>query len=67
MGRESTMSDPAYPAAASGAATTGDAMFAYIEDMLLELAHMASAGGDTALAATLAIAAIQAGTRAKGR
>ena len=41
----------------------GPALLGYIEDMLMELAHMASAGGETALAASLAIAAIQAGTR----
>ena len=33
----------------------------YIEDMLLELAQMASAVGESGLAASLAIAAIQAG------
>lgn len=41
----------------------GPALLGYIEDMLLQLAHMASAGGEQALAASLAIAAIQAGTR----
>ena len=43
----------------------GAALLAYIEDMLLELAHMASAGGETAMAASLAIAAIQCGARVK--
>ena len=38
-------------------------LVAYIEDMLLELAELASKGGETALAASLAIAAIQAGSR----
>ena len=44
----------------------GAPLLSYIEDMLLELAHMASAGGEPALAASLAIAAIQAGARLKG-
>lgn len=42
---------------------TGPALLGYIEDMLLELAHLASAGGETGLAASLAIAAIQCGAR----
>lgn len=42
---------------------TGGALLTYIESMLLELAHMASAGGEPALAASLAIAAIQCGAR----
>ncbi len=51
---------PFQPAPVRGARLVG-----YIEDMLLELAHMASAGGEQALAASLAIAAIQAGVRAR--
>lgn len=43
----------------------GAPLLSYIEDMLLELAHMASAGGEAGLAASLAIAAIQAGARLK--
>ena len=39
------------------------ALLGYIEDMLLELAHMAADGGETALAATLAVAAIQCGAQ----
>ncbi len=45
----------------SSTAPRGAALLGYIEDMLLELAHMAAAGGETALAATLAVAAIQCG------
>ena len=44
---------------------TGAPLLSYIEDMLLELTHMASAGGEPALSASLAIAAIQAGARLK--
>ena len=47
----------------AAAVPSGPALLAYIEDMLMELTHMASAGGEPALAASLAIAAIQAGTR----
>ena len=44
-------------------ATPGDETVAgYIEDMLLQLAEMASEGGQTALAASLALTAIQAGS-----
>ena len=46
-------------------APSGSALLSYIESMLLELAHMASAGGEPALAASLAIAAIQCGARLK--
>ena len=41
------------------------ALLSYIESMLLELAHMAAEGGEPALAASLAIAAIQCGARLK--
>ena len=37
------------------------ALVAYIEDMLLQLAELASDAGETALAASLALTAIQAG------
>ena len=47
----------------AASAPSGAALLSYIEDMLLELAHMASAGGENALAASLGIAAIQAGAR----
>ena len=46
-------------------APRGPALLGYIEEMLLELAHMASAGGESGLAASLAIAAIQCGARIK--
>ena len=35
---------------------------AYIQDMVLELADIASANGETALAASLALVAVQAGS-----
>ncbi len=57
------MSQAGATAAEPAAGPRGPALLGYIEDMLLELAHMASAGGEPALAASLAIAAIQAGTR----
>ena len=44
---------------------TGVALLGYIEEMLLELGHMAAAGGEAALAATLAIAAIQCASELK--
>ena len=44
-------------------AVSGPALLAYLQDMLLELAHMASNGGEAGLAASLAIAAVQAGER----
>ena len=37
------------------------ALVAYVEDMLLQLAELASQAGETALAASLALTAIQAG------
>ena len=43
----------------------GPALLGYIEDVLLELAHLAAGGGETALAATLAVAAIQCGGQLK--
>ncbi len=42
---------------------SGPALLGYIEEMLLELAHLAAGGGETALATTLAVAAIQCGGR----
>ena len=50
---------------ASHTAPRGAELLTYIEEMLLELAHMASAGGESGLAASLAIAAIQCGARIK--
>lgn len=49
----------------TSSAPTGGALLSYIESMLLELAHMASEGGEPGLAASLAIAAIQCGARLK--
>ena len=46
---------------------SGPQLLQYIEEMLLELAHMAAGGGETALAASLAIAAVQCGARLEGR
>ena len=51
------------PQEATASPPSGPALVGYIEDMLLELAHMAAAGGEGALAASLGIAAIQAGAR----
>jgi hypothetical protein len=51
----------AAPEAAVAARPDGPALVAYIEDMLLQLAEMASVAGETALAASLAVVAIQAG------
>ena len=56
---------PSSAPAPAADAPRGAALLTYIEEMLLELAHMASAGGEPGLAASLAIAAIQCGTRIK--
>ena len=52
---------PTAPASALPGPPRGALLLGYIEDMLLELAHMAATGGETGLAATLAVAAIQCG------
>ena len=41
------------------------ALLGYIESLLLELAQMASDGGESGVAASLAVAALQCGTRRK--
>lgn len=43
------------------------ALCAYVEDMLLEFAEMATQCGETALSAALALVAIQAGISARRR
>ena len=45
----------------------GNAVCAYVEDLLLELAEMATHSGETALAAALGLVAIQAGMGARRR
>ena len=56
------MSDGEGPMRVS-ASPEGAELLGYIEEMLLEMAHLAAGGGETALAATLAVAAIQCGGR----
>ena len=46
-------------------APTRGALLSYIESMLLELAQMASAAAEPGVAASLAVAALQCGTRRK--
>ena len=55
------MAAPTAPVSAPTGPPKGAPLLGYIEDMLLELAHMAAAGGESGLAATLAVAAIQCG------
>ena len=50
---------------ASIAAPTRAQVRGYVEEMTLELAQMASACGETALAASLALVAIQAGSKSE--
>lgn len=61
------MSEAVAAQVGGGGPIGGAQLLSYIEAMLLELAHMASAGNEQALAASLAICAIQAGARLNAR